>query len=61
MSFSLVLGLWFTAETGAWLAVLAWLVARGASWLRRPGVQRSAERVTGRALIGFGLRLATRG
>jgi threonine/homoserine/homoserine lactone efflux protein len=57
--FSLALGLWFIAETGAWLAILAWLIARGAGWLRRSTVQRWLERVTGIALIGFGLRLAT--
>jgi threonine/homoserine/homoserine lactone efflux protein len=57
--FTLGLGLWFIAETGAWLAVLAWTVARGAGWLRRSAVQRSLERLTGVVLIGFGLRLAT--
>jgi threonine/homoserine/homoserine lactone efflux protein len=57
--FPLVLGLWFIAETGAWLATLAWMTARGAGWLRRSTVQRWLERVTGVALIGFGLRLAT--
>jgi threonine/homoserine/homoserine lactone efflux protein len=57
--FSLALGLWFIAETGVWLAVLAWLIARGAGWLRRPTTARWLERVTGIALIGFGLRLAT--
>jgi len=56
--FPLVLGLWFIAETGAWLAALAWMAARGAGWLRRSTVQRWLERVTGVALIGFGLRLA---
>lgn len=54
----LALGLWFIAETGAWLTGLAWMAARGAGWLRRPSVQRRLERVTGVALIGFGLRLA---
>src|SRR5215472_5911536 len=57
--FPLVLGLWFIAETGAWLATLAWMAARGAGWLRRSTVQRCLERVTGVALIGFGVRLAT--
>jgi threonine/homoserine/homoserine lactone efflux protein len=52
------LGLWFIAETGAWLTALAWMAARGAGWLRRSAVQRWLERVTGAALIGFGLRLA---
>ena len=57
--FSLVLGIWFIAETGLWLAVVAWLADRGVRWLRRPAVQRWIERVTGMVLIGFGLRLAT--
>jgi threonine/homoserine/homoserine lactone efflux protein len=57
--FTLGLGLWFIAETGAWLAVLAWMVARGAGWLRRTAAQRWLERATGLVLIGFGLRLAT--
>jgi threonine/homoserine/homoserine lactone efflux protein len=56
--FPLALGLWFIAETGAWLVTLAWMAARGARWLRRSTVQRWLERVTGVALIGFGLRLA---
>src|SRR5689334_9580699 len=57
--FSLVLGGWFIAETGLWLAVVAWLADRGVRWLRRPAAQRWIERVTGIVLIGFGLRLAT--
>ena len=57
--FSLVLGIWFIAETGLWLAVVAWLADRGVRWLRRPAVQRWMERITGIVLIGFGLRLAT--
>jgi threonine/homoserine/homoserine lactone efflux protein len=57
--FSLVLGIWFIAATGLWLAVVAWLADRGVRWLRRPAVQRWIERVTGIVLIGFGLRLAT--
>lgn len=56
--FTLGLGLWFIAETGAWLAVLAWMVARGADWLRRSAAQRWLERATGVVLIGFGVRLA---
>jgi threonine/homoserine/homoserine lactone efflux protein len=51
-------GLWFVAETGIWLATLAWLAARGVGWLRRPAVQRRIERATGIVLIGFAVRLA---
>lgn len=57
--FSLVLGLWFIVETGLWLAVVAWLVGRGAQWVQRPSVQRWLGRFTGVVLIGFGIRLAT--
>jgi threonine/homoserine/homoserine lactone efflux protein len=57
-AFSLVLGLWFIVETGAWLVALTWMVARGVGWLRGSAAQRWAERVTGIVLIGFGLRLA---
>ena len=57
-AFSLVLGLWFIVETGAWLVILTWLVARGVGWLRGSAAQRWVERVTGVVLIGFGLRLA---
>jgi RhtB (resistance to homoserine/threonine) family protein len=57
--FSLVLGLWFIVETGLWLAVVAWLVGRGARWVQRPSVQRWLGRFTGVVLIGFGIRLAT--
>ncbi|PZS23617.1 MAG: LysE family translocator [Pseudonocardiales bacterium] len=52
-----LLGALFVAETGVWLAVLVWLVGRGAGWLSRRGVQRWLERVTGVVLIGFGVRL----
>jgi threonine/homoserine/homoserine lactone efflux protein len=52
------LGLWFVAETGVWLATLAWLAARGVRWLSRPGRRRWLERATGVVLIGFGVRLA---
>jgi threonine/homoserine/homoserine lactone efflux protein len=57
-AFSLVLGLWFIVETGAWLVTLSWMVARGVGSLRGSAAQRWAERVTGVVLIGFGLRLA---
>jgi threonine/homoserine/homoserine lactone efflux protein len=56
--FSLALGLWFIAETGLWLAIVAWLTGCGAGLLRRPAAQRWLGRVTGVVLIGFGIRLA---
>ena len=58
-TFSLVLGLWFIAETGLWLATVAWLANCGTQWLQRPAAQRWLGRITGIVLIGFGLRLAT--
>jgi RhtB (resistance to homoserine/threonine) family protein len=57
--FSLVLGLWFIAETGLWLFIVAWLAGHGARWLHRPSVQRWLSRFTGVVLIGFGVRLVT--
>jgi threonine/homoserine/homoserine lactone efflux protein len=56
LSFSL--GFWFVVETGIWLAILAWLAARGTAWLRHPVVRRRLERFTGVVLIGFAVRLA---
>jgi threonine/homoserine/homoserine lactone efflux protein len=55
--FSLVLGLWFIAETGLWLFIVAWPAGHGARWLHRPAVQRWLSRLTGVVLIGFGIRL----
>ena len=49
---------WVTAG-GTLSGLLVWVVGRGAGWLRRPGVQRWPERVTGIALIGLGLRPTT--
>jgi len=57
--FSLVLGLWFIAETGLWLFIVAWLAGHGARWLHRQAVQRWLSRFTGVVLIGFGIRLVT--
>jgi threonine/homoserine/homoserine lactone efflux protein len=56
--FSAVLGLWFIAETGLWLAIVAWLAGLGAGWLQRPAAQHWLGRVTGVVFIGFGIRLA---
>lgn len=44
---------------GVWLLVLMALVHRVREWLRRRKVRRSLDAVTGTALIGFGIALAT--
>jgi threonine/homoserine/homoserine lactone efflux protein len=41
-----------------WLLVLMLLVHRVRGWLRRRGVRRTMDAVTGTALIGFGVALA---
>jgi threonine/homoserine/homoserine lactone efflux protein len=55
----LLLGLVFCAMTLAWLTGYAVVVARVGDFLRRPTVRRVIEGLTGTALIGLGLRLAT--
>ncbi len=42
-----------------WLAAYALAVARVGNWLRRPTIRRTLEAITGAALIGLGLKLAT--
>ena len=54
----LVLGLLFCAMTFGWLAAYAVVVARAGDVLRRRGVRRAIEAVTGVALLGLGARLA---
>ena len=60
MSFAalLALGLLFCAMTLAWLAAYAAAVARMGVVLRRLGVRRVIEAVTGLALLALGARLA---
>jgi threonine/homoserine/homoserine lactone efflux protein len=55
----LVLGGLFVAMTTAWLTGFALAVSRACSALRRPGVKRALDRLSGVVLIGLGLRLAT--
>jgi threonine/homoserine/homoserine lactone efflux protein len=54
-----LLGLAFCAMTLTWLACYAVAVARMGDLLRRSRARRWLDAVTGAALIGFGLRLAT--
>lgn len=54
-----VLGLVFSAVTFAWLAFYAVAVASRGELLRRRGIRRKIEAVTGAVLIALGLRLAT--
>ena len=54
----LALGLLFCAMTLAWLAAYAAVVERAGDVLRRLGVRRVIEAVTGLALLALGARLA---
>ena len=56
---SLLLGGWFAAETGLWLAAVVWMAEHAKRWLERPRWQRGFEQLTGVVLIGFGIRVAT--
>ena len=55
----LALGLAFATMTLAWLSAYAVAVARASGVLRRAGVRRALDAVTGALLVAFGLRLAT--
>jgi threonine/homoserine/homoserine lactone efflux protein len=55
----LALGLLFVGMTLVWLAGYALVAAGAGDVLRRPRVRRVVDAITGVALIGFGLRLAT--
>ncbi len=61
LSALLLLGASFAALTLAWLAVYAVAVSAAGGLLRRPGVRRAVEGITGAALIGLGARLAAEG
>jgi threonine/homoserine/homoserine lactone efflux protein len=54
----LALGFLFCGMTLAWLAAYAAVVARAGDVLRRLGVRRAIEAVTGIALLALGARLA---
>ena len=53
------LGLVFSLMTLLWLAAYALAIARVGSWLRRRTFRRMLDGLTGAALIGLGLKLAT--
>ncbi len=55
----MLLGLVFSVMTLAWLVAYAFAVAKAGDILRRSGIRRAIEAVTGVVLIAFGLRLAT--
>ena len=52
------LGLAFCVLTLAWLSGYAVVVARAGALLRRPGVRRALDALTGTVLVAFGVRLA---
>jgi threonine/homoserine/homoserine lactone efflux protein len=53
------LGLLFSLMTLLWLTGYALMIARVGNVLRRPAIRRALEGITGAALIGLGLKLAT--
>ena len=55
----MMLGLAFACLTLTWLVVYAFAVAKAGDVLRRSGIRRAIEGVTGAVLIAFGLRLAS--
>ena len=55
----LALGLVFCTMTLVWLSAYAVVVARAGDVLRRPGIRRALDAVTGLVLTAFGVRLAT--
>jgi len=55
----LTLGLCFCVMTLSWLTVYALVVARAGDVLRRAGVRRFVEGLTGTVLVAFGIRVAT--
>ena len=55
----LALGLVFCLMTLSWLTVYGFVVARAGDVLRRSGVRRFVEGVTGVVLVAFGVRVVT--
>jgi threonine/homoserine/homoserine lactone efflux protein len=55
----LALGVVFVGMTLGWLSLYAIVVAKAGRTLRRPGLRRMLDSVTGVVLVAFGVRLAT--
>jgi threonine/homoserine/homoserine lactone efflux protein len=55
----LALGVVFAGMTLGWLSLYAIVVAKAGRTLRRPGLRRMLDSVTGAVLVAFGVRLAT--
>src|SRR5579871_2915579 len=55
----MLLGVVFSTMTLTWLVAYALAVAKAGDLLRRSGIRRAVEGVTGAVLIAFGLRLAS--
>jgi threonine/homoserine/homoserine lactone efflux protein len=54
-----LLGLIFCTMTFVWLTAYAVCVVRAGNFLRRPNIRRSLEGLTGLALAGLGVRIAS--
>src|SRR5262249_44484194 len=54
-----MLGLLFSTMTLLWLVFYALAVARVGNVLRRPSIRRILEGITGAALVGLGIKLAS--
>jgi|SRR3981189_3287872 threonine/homoserine/homoserine lactone efflux protein len=55
----ILLGLLFSLLTFLWLVSYTLAIARIGKVLRRPAIRRALEGITGAALVGLGLKLAT--
>ena len=55
----LILGLIFGMLTFGWLSVCTLLIARAAAYVQRTHVQRALSSITGLALMGLALKVAT--
>jgi len=54
----LALGVTFATMTFFWLTLYAAVVAKAGDFLRRSGVRRAIEGITGTVMIGLGIRIA---